>query len=80
MKPRLVVFRSNKYLYAQIVDGGKTLVSVDKQIDPVAAGKELAAKATKKKISQVVFDRNGQRYHGNIQKFADAAREGGLKF
>ncbi len=80
MRPRLVIFRSNKYFYAQIVDGGKTLVSVNKATDPVAAGSELAKLAVKKKITTVVFDRNGYRYHGNIKKLADAAREGGLKF
>lgn len=80
MRPRLVVFRSNKYFYAQVTDGGKTLVSVNKSTDPVVAGKELAQKAAKKKISTVVFDRGSYRYHGNIKKLADAAREGGLKF
>ncbi len=80
MRPRLVVFRSNKYLYVQITDGGKTLVAVNKVTDPVTAGSELAKAAAKKKITTVVFDRNGYRYHGNIKKLADAAREGGLKF
>ncbi|MBI4100085.1 50S ribosomal protein L18 [Candidatus Microgenomates bacterium] len=80
MKPRLAVFRSNKFLYAQIIDGGKTLVSVNKQSDPVAAGQEIAKKALERKITTVVFDRAGYRYHGNIKKLADAARAGGLKF
>lgn len=80
MKPRLVIFRSNKYYYAQVIDGGKTLASVDKMTDPVLAGKTLAQKALKKKVSVVVFDRNGYKYHGNVRKLAEAAREGGLKF
>ena len=82
MKPRLVVFRSNRYLSAQIVDDskGQTLVSVEKMTDPAEAGKALAKKALTKKISTIVFDRNGYQYHGNIKKLADAAREGGLVF
>ncbi len=81
-KPRLVVFRSNRYFYGQIVDDtkGKTLVSVDRMADAAAAGKEIAEKAAKAGITEIVFDRAGYRYHGNIKKFADAARESGLKF
>ncbi len=81
-KPRLVIFRSNRYLYGQIIDDTKnqTLVSVNKTVDPVAAGREIAQKALKAKISTVVFDRAGYKYHGNVKKFADAARENGLKF
>lgn len=82
MRPRLVVFRSNRYLSAQIIDDAKgvTLVSVNKATDPTEAGKKLAEAAAKKKIQTVVFDRNGYRYHGNIEKLAQAARAGGLKF
>lgn len=79
MRPRLVIFRSNKYFYAQIIDKG-TIVSVDRATDPVAAGKQLAQKALKGKITTVTFDRNDYKYHGNVKKFADAAREAGLKF
>ena len=81
-RPRLVVFRSNRFLYVQLVDDskGKTLVSIDKIGDPTEAGKKLAEKAVKSKISAVVFDRAGYKYHGNIKKLADAAREAGLKF
>lgn len=81
-RPRLVVFRSNRYLYAQIVDDTKatTLLSTDRNVDPVSAGKQLAEKAAKKKIQTVVFDRAGYKYHGNIKKFAEAAREAGLRF
>lgn len=80
--PRLVVFRSNKYFYAQLVDDarGQTVVSVDKASDPAEAGRKLAEKAIKSKIGTVVFDRAGYKYHGNIKKLADAAREAGLKF
>lgn len=80
MKPRLVIFRSNKYLYAQITLSGKTVVSVEKMIDPIEAGKNLAEKAIKSKITTVSFDRNGYKYHGNVKKLAEAAREAGLKF
>ena len=81
-RPRLVVFRSNKYLHAQLIDDakGNTLASVNKSTDAVVAGKEMAKKALDVKIKEIVFDRAGYRYHGNIKKFADAAREGGLKF
>ena len=82
IRPRLVVFRSNRYLYAQLVDDvkGFTRASVNKIVDAAQAGKELAQKALKLKISQAVFDRAGYKYHGTIKKLADAAREGGLKF
>ncbi len=82
IRPRLVLFRSNRYFYGQLIDDsrGQTLVSVNKSLDPVTAGKEIAGKALKTKISTVVFDRAGYKYHGNVKKFADAAREAGLKF
>lgn len=80
--PRLVVFRSNRFVYGQIINDklGTTLVSVNKSTDAETAGKEIAEKALKQKISSVVFDRAGYKYHGNIKKFADAARAAGLKF
>ncbi|MGB0778067.1 MAG: 50S ribosomal protein L18 [Flavobacteriaceae bacterium] len=91
--PRLSVFRSNKEIYAQLVDdlNGKTLVSSssrDKDIDAkgtnleVAAsvGKSIAEKAVAAGISVVAFDRNGYLYHGRIKALADGAREAGLKF
>lgn len=82
IRPRLVVFRSNKYFHAQLVDDvkGNTLVSVNKSTDAKEAGKQLAQKALGVKIKEIVFDRAGYRYHGNVKKFADAARENGLKF
>lgn len=94
--PRLTVFRSNKQIYAQVIDdqAGKTLAaasSLDKDLvetvkgktkTEVAAlvGKAVAAKAMAAGISSVAFDRNGYLYHGRVKQLADAAREGGLKF
>ena len=91
-KPRLTVFRSNKQIYAQIIDDatGNTLVSASTynnkaakgtKIEQAAAvGKEVAEKAFKAGIETVVFDRNGYLYHGRVKSLADSAREGGLKF
>jgi large subunit ribosomal protein L18 len=88
-KPRLSVFKSNKYMYGQLIndDKGVTLVSIVSKIDGIKktdasfeAGKLLAQKAVEKGIKKAVFDRNGYKYHGRVQKFADGAREGGLEF
>lgn len=93
-KPRLVVFRSNKELYAQLVDdqSGKTLLGVStlskelkgqtgtKTEKARLVGKLLAEKAIEQKITRVVFDRNGYLFHGRVKALADAAREAGLKF
>jgi len=93
-KPRLSVYRSNKEIYAQLVDDvtGKTLVSAssrEKSIDSetgnkvsiaTAVGKSIAEKALKVGIEACAFDRNGYLYHGRVKALADAAREGGLKF
>lgn len=91
-RPRLAVFRSNKNLYAQLVDDtkGHTLVAASTLDEEVKAGSSiegakalglmLAKRALAKKISAVVFDRSGYIYHGRIKALADAAREGGLKF
>ena len=91
--PRLTVFRSNKQIYAQLIDDSKgvTLVSAssynNKAADKLAkieqaaiVGKEIAEKAVKAGITSVVFDRNGYLYHGRVKSLADSAREGGLKF
>jgi large subunit ribosomal protein L18 len=90
--PRLSVFRSNKQIYAQIIDDttGKTLVSASsynnkaakgsKSEQAAVVGKEVAEKAIKAGIDKVVFDRNGYLYHGRVKSLADSAREGGLKF
>lgn len=93
--PRLIVFRSNRYMVAQIIDDlkGHTLVSANTQEDPFksmsskknlaaaqALGKLVAERGKKNNIESVVFDRNGYFYHGRIKAFADSAREAGLKF
>ena len=91
-RPRLTVFRSNKQIYAQVIDdlAGQTLAAASSlgadgaggaKLDQAAAvGKLIAEKAQAAGINEVVFDRNGYLYHGRIQKLAEAAREGGLKF
>ena len=79
--PRLCVFRSNKYIYAQIIDDSKsvTLCSISNP-DASVAGKELAKLALAKNIKSVVFDRGGYFYTGKIKAIADGARAGGLQF
>ncbi len=94
-RPRLVVYRSNQHLYAQVVDDtkGMTLVaastlSLSKSEQDIhcnvsgatLVGKEIARLAKEKNINSVVFDRNGYIYHGRIKAVADGAREGGLEF
>ena len=92
-RPRLSVFRSNKEIYAQLIDDnlGTTLVSVssrDKEIESVGSksdiaklvGKSVAEKAISAGVEAVAFDRNGFLYHGRVKALADAAREAGLKF
>ena len=91
-RPRLNVFRSNKNIYAQIIDDtkGVTLVSSSSlelkltnggNIEGAqAVGKDIAAKAKKAKITKVVFDRGGYLYHGRVEALANAARENGLEF
>ena len=89
-RPRLVVFRSLKHIYAQLVDDstGRTLVTVSdltieegKKIERSSAvGKAIAVRAKELGIARVVFDRAGYRYHGRIKAVADGAREGGLEF
>lgn len=91
-RPRLSVFRSNRGLYAQIIDdlkgvtlasasttelGDKTSLNVESS---KSVGKKLAEKAVAAGVQTIVFDRNGYLYHGNIKAFAEGAREGGLKF
>lgn len=95
-RPRLAVFRSNKAIYAQVIDDeqGKTLVaasSLDKDIKveckdktgieaAALVGKSLAERALAAGITTVSFDRGGYLYHGRVKSLADAAREGGLVF
>lgn len=91
--PRLSVFRSNKEIYAQVIDdtSGKTLVAAssrdkdleaqeNKQLTATAVGKSVAEKAIAAGISVVKFDRGGYLYHGRVKSLAEGAREGGLKF
>jgi len=92
-RPRLSIFRSNKQIYAQLIDdlSGKTLLSAssieDKSSQDIPkveqakiVGKVLGQRAKKAGINQVVFDRNGFLYHGRLKSFAEAAREEGLIF
>ena len=92
-RPRLAVFRSNKNIYAQIIDDetGVTLASastLDAGFEGIGGNKEAAKKvgekvaerAIQKGISDVVFDRGGYIYHGRVKELAEGAREGGLKF
>lgn len=93
-QPRLTVFRSNKEIYAQVIDdfAGNTLVSAsskaatiaDKKVNKIdqagLVGELIASKAIEAGISTVVFDRNGYLYHGRVKSLAEAARKAGLKF
>jgi large subunit ribosomal protein L18 len=86
----LAVFRSNLFVYAQLIDdeAGKTLAAVDSRKEgkgtptekAQAVGAAIAKKAADQKITEVVFDRGGFRYQGIVAALADAAREGGLRF
>lgn len=92
--PRLSVFRSNKFIYGQVIDDDKanTLVEFSSNKLPVdvskgknnseeafEVGKEIAKRALEKGIKSVVFDRGGYRYHGRVKSLSEGAREGGLK-
>ncbi len=89
-RPRLSVFRSNKQIYAQVINDkeGKTVASASslglEKLPKVEQAKKVGAlvaeKAKAAGVEAVVFDRNGYLYHGRVQALADAAREGGLKF
>ena len=95
-RPRLTVFRSNKHIYAQIIDDhqGQSLAAAstaETDICPkgenggnkaaaIKVGKAIAVRALEKGIRQVAFDRGRYRYHGRVAALADAAREGGLEF
>lgn len=79
--PRLSVFRSNKYIYAQLIDdvAGKTLSGAHGK-DAGVVGKTVAEAGVKAGVKKVMFDRGEYRYHGLVKKLADAARAGGLEF
>src|SRR3990167_4869387 len=80
-RPRLAVYKSNRYLEAQIIDDtiGKTIFSA-KMKEASKLGSEIAKRAKEKGIDKVVFDRGGFRYTGSIAVLADAARKGGVEF
>ncbi len=93
-KPRLSIYRSNKQVYAQLIDdeNGKTLLSASTKVKSILEAKEpkvekskkvgilIAERAKEAGITTVVFDRNGYMYHGRVKALAEGAREGGLKF
>jgi len=92
-RPRLSVFRSNKYIYTQLIDDtkGNTLCSYssmklkdkkgkNKVEDAYLVGKEIGKIAKRKRIKEIVFDRSGYKFHGRIKALADGAREAGLSF
>ena len=93
-KPRLSVYRSNKEIYAQLVDdvNGKTLISASSRDKDIADSKKtktelsklvgisIGSKAVKAGIEKIGFDRNGYLYHGRVKSLAEGAREAGLKF
>ena len=92
-RPRLAVYRSNKYIYAQVIDDveGRTLVAASSQepdlrgdnlnVETAAkVGALLGSRAKDAGVSSVVFDRGGYRYHGRVKALAEAAREAGLEF
>lgn len=93
LRPRLFVFRSNKHIWAQLIDDekGQTLISASdfeikskknkkKTEKAFEVGKIIAKKALSQGIKSVVFDRGGYKYHGRVKALAQGAREGGLKF
>lgn len=89
-KPRLAIFKSNKYMYAQLIDDSKAMTlaaatgagskAKSKTEQAIAVGKDIAAKAQAQSIKKVVFDRGGYIYTGRVKAVADAAREAGLEF
>jgi large subunit ribosomal protein L18 len=91
-RPRLSVYRSNRFMYAQLIDdvAGKTIIGVsEKHLKDTVAGKIakakalgtlLAKKAIEKKVKKVIFDRGSYSYHGRVSGIAEGAREGGLEF
>jgi large subunit ribosomal protein L18 len=92
LRPRLLVFRSHRHIYGQLIDDekGKTLVSAkdseikSKKLKKGDLAKEvgilLAKKALESKIKEIVFDRHGYKFHGRVKQLAEGARAGGLKF
>ena len=84
-RPRLCVFRSNKYIYAQLINDEKGAIIASAKgglniKEAKKVGESIAKKALGNKIDKVVFDRGGYKYHGRVKALADGAREAGLKF
>ncbi|HET9202111.1 MAG TPA: 50S ribosomal protein L18 [Acidimicrobiia bacterium] len=92
-RPRLAVYRSNKYIYAQVIDDveGRTLASASSQESDLRSenlnlasaakvGEAIASRAKDAGVTEVVFDRGGYKFHGKVKALAEAAREGGLEF
>ena len=92
-RPRLAVFRSNRYIYVQVIDddAGRTMAAASSKESAIKGktltvdtagevGKLIAARAIDAGVDSVVFDRGGFAFHGRVKALADAAREGGLKF
>lgn len=92
-RPRLAVFRSNRYIYAQVIDdaAGRTLAAASSQerslrsmtltaASAAEVGRLVAGRAAEAGVTAVVFDRGGHPYHGRVKALAEAAREGGLDF
>jgi large subunit ribosomal protein L18 len=92
-RPRLAVFRSNKYIYVQVIDDveGRTLASASSQESDLRSGtlnmktaakvgEVIASRAKDAGVTSVVFDRGGYKFHGKVKALADAAREAGLEF
>lgn len=91
LRPRLSVYRSNKYIYAQLIDdwSGHTLASASSKEETIdaespveasrAVGQALAERANDEGIDRAVFDRSGYKYHGRVKALAEGAREGGLR-
>ena len=91
-RPRMSVFRSTKHVYVQVIDDltGKTIVSAssfEKDYKKTAnkevcfeIGKRIAERCKQNKVEKIVFDKNGNQYHGRVKALADGAREGGLSF
>jgi large subunit ribosomal protein L18 len=92
-RPRLAVYKSNRYIYAQIIDdeGGRTLAAASSQEKALRArslsiesaaevGKLLAQRASEAEIAEVVFDRGGYPFHGRVKALAEAVREAGVRF
>jgi large subunit ribosomal protein L18 len=90
-RPRIAIFRSNRFTYAQVIDdaSGKTVIALSdikakkgkakKSESAMSIGKQLAATLKEKGINEAVFDRGGFRYHGRVKALADGLREGGIK-